>query len=109
MIKDLGEEISSLKSEHKQLKSDVENQEQYARRNCLLVCGIPKEQGESTDGIVLSTINENLEEGLIEVDIERTQRVGKPRQNKKTPRSIIIKFVWYNCRRRIFLKQKKPL
>ena len=104
LIKDLGEEISSLKSEHKQLKSDVENQEQYTRRNRLLVCGIPKGQGESTDGIVLSAINENLKEGLTEVDIERTQRVGKPRQNKKTPKSIIIKFGWYNCRRRIFLK-----
>ena len=51
LIKDLREEISSLRNEHDQLKSDVENQEQYFRRNCLLVHGIPEEQGESVDSI----------------------------------------------------------
>ena len=106
MIKDLREEVSSLKNEHEQLKSDVENQKQYSRRNCLLVHGIPEEQGESVDSIVLNAINEHLEEELTEDDIEHTHRVGKPKQNKKTPRPIIIKFVRYNCRRRIFFNKK---
>ena len=85
---------------------DGENQEQYSRRNCLLVHGVPEEQGESTDSIVLNAINEHLEEELTEVDSERTHRVRKPKQNKKTPRPIIIKFVPCNCRRRIFLNEK---
>ena len=67
----------------------------------------PEEQGESTDSIVLNVANENLEEGLTEVDIERVYRVEKPYQNKKKPRSIIIKFVRDNCRRRIFFKEKE--
>ena len=46
LIKDLREEVSSLKNEHEQLKSDVENQEQYSRRNCPLVHGIPKNKGK---------------------------------------------------------------
>ena len=75
MIKDLREQLSSLKNEHELLKSVVENQEQYTRRNCLLVHGIPEEQRESTDSIVLNAINEHLEEGLTEVDIERTHRI----------------------------------
>ena len=48
--------ISGLKNEHEQLKSDSENQEYYIRRNFLLVHGIPKEQGESTNDIVLNAI-----------------------------------------------------
>ena len=44
LIKDLREEVSTLKNEHGQLKSDVENQEQYTRRYCLLDLSIPKEQ-----------------------------------------------------------------
>ena len=67
------------------------------------------EQGESTDSIVLNAINEHLEEELTKDDIECTHRVGKPKQNKKTPRPIIIKFVRYNCRRRILYKLKKTL
>ena len=46
LIKDLREEVSSLKNEHEQLKSDVENQEQYSRRNCPLVHSIPKNKGK---------------------------------------------------------------
>ena len=106
LIKDLREEVSSLKNEHEQLKSDVENQEQYSRRNCPLVHCIPEEQGEGTDSIVLNAINEHLEEELTEDNNVRTHRVGKPKQNKKAPRPIIIKFVRYNCRRRIFLNRK---
>ena len=33
-------------------------------------------------------------------------RVWKPKQNKKTPRPIIIKFVRYSCRRIFFLNKK---
>ena len=47
-----------------------------------------------------------MEEELTEDDIERTHRIGKPKQNKKTPRPIIIKFARCNCRRRIFLNKK---
>ena len=108
LINYLREEVSSLKKEHGQLKSDVENQEQYTRRNCFLVHGIPEEQGQSTDSIVLNAINEHLEEGLTEVDIEHTHRAGKSKQIKKKPRPIIIKFVRYNYRCRILLNKKSP-
>ena len=83
LIKDLREEIYFLKSEHKQLKYNAKNQEQYIKRKCLLVHGIPKKQYESKDSIVLNAINEHLEKGLTEFDIEHTHRVGKPRQNKR--------------------------
>ena len=106
MIKDLGELISSLKNEHEQLKSDVDNQDPHTRRNCLLVHGIPKEQGESTASIVVNAVNEYFEEELTKADIELTHRVGKPKQNKNKPRPIIIKFVRCHCRRRIFLSKK---
>ena len=69
LIKDLREEVPSLKSDNKQLKSDVENQEQYSS---LLVHGIPEEHGESTDSTVLNTINEHLKKRLTEVDIKST-------------------------------------
>ena len=72
----LRKEISSLKNEKEHLKSDVENQEQYIRRNCLLVHGIPEEQGETTDSIVLSDIDEHLEEGLTEIDIDNLKTLG---------------------------------
>ena len=82
LMKGLREEVPSLKNEHEQLKSNVGNQEQYSRRNCHLVHGIPEGQGKSTDCIVLKAINEHLEEELTKDDIEHTHRVGKPKQKK---------------------------
>ena len=94
-----------------QLKFDFENQEQYTDNNTLggtvsLFMVIPKEQEESTDSIVLNAFNKHLEEGLTEVDIYHTHRTGKSKQNKHKPRPIIIEFVRYNSRRRIFLNKK---
>ena len=46
LIKDLRGEVSSLKNEHEQSKSDIENQEQYTRRNCLQFMVFPKNKGK---------------------------------------------------------------
>ena len=59
--------------------SQVDKQEQYSRRNCLLLDGIPENENEKTDDLCLATINEHLELAISEVDIERTPRIGKPR------------------------------
>ena len=48
----------------------------------------PKNKREGTGSIVLNAINEHLEEQLT----EDAHRIGKPKQNKKTPRPTIIKF-----------------
>ena len=48
-----------------------------------------------------------MEEQLTEINIERTHRARKPKQSKKKPRPIIIKFVRYNCRQ--ILKLEKSL
>ena len=48
-----------------------------------------------------------MEEELIKVDIERINRVGKPKQNKKKYRPIVIKFEPYKCRQMDFLIKKE--
>ena len=80
MIKDLREEVPSLKNEHEQLKPDFENQEQYSRRNCLLVHSIPEEQGKSNDSIVLNAINKHLEKEVTEDDIEILEILNKSKK-----------------------------
>ena len=46
LIEELRKEISSFKSEHEQLKSDVGNQEQYTRRNFSSFLVFPKNKGK---------------------------------------------------------------
>ena len=52
------------------LKHLVDRQEQYLRRNCLLVHGIAETNDENIRDLVLKTINEKL-------DVEIKELVGK--------------------------------
>ena len=48
-----------------------------------------------------------MEEGLTEIDIERTHKIKKAKQSKKQPTPIFIKFVRYNWRKRMFSIKEK--
>ena len=69
--------------------------------------GIPENKNEKTDDLCLATINELLELAATEADIERTHRIGKPKDVCQKSRPIIVKFVRYNDRKNVFNKKKK--
>ena len=93
-------------SELKNLENQLYRQEQYSRRNCILIHGITKTQDENTD-ISLRTINEHLELELTEKELDHTHRIGNPKSGNKRPRPIIAKFARYNTRRKVFENKKK--
>ena len=66
-----------------------ENDEQYSRRSCLLLHGVPEAQG-GTDNAVLSVANEKLGLNLTRDYIDCSQRLSYGTSNGK-PRRIIVK------------------
>ena len=42
----------------------MDRQEQYSRRNCLLIHGIKEERNENTDDIVVKFIQDDLQEEI---------------------------------------------
>ena len=86
----------------------VDRQEQYSRRNCLLVHGMAEEIVEDTDEKIINTLQQSMDETIKPEDIDRSHRLGKPKSSKNAkPRPIIIKFVRYNTRNRIHRNKKK--
>ena len=59
-IKELEETIDILTEKNKSLTSDVDELEQYSRRNCLLLHGVQENENENTDDIVLRLCQRNL-------------------------------------------------
>ena len=53
----------------------MDKQEQYSRRNCILIHGLKKEKNESTDDRVLELFREELNEDILLVDLDRTHRI----------------------------------
>ena len=88
------------------LSGQVGKQEQYSRRNCLLLHGIPDNKNEKTEDLYLATINEHLELSITEADFECTHRMGKSRDAGQKSRLIIVKFVRHNDRKNVFNRKK---
>ena len=88
------------------LESLVDWQEQYSRHNCLFVHGITKTNDESTDNLVLKTMNEKLDVDIRENEIDRSHRIGRKKDGQR-PRPIIVKLTRYNTRRKVFVSKRK--
>ena len=84
------------------LERIVDRQEQYSRRNCLLLHGIAEGERENTDELVSETLNEKMYIDLTPSDLDGTHRIGQKKASSKKPRAVITKFVRYNTRNFFF-------
>ena len=55
----------------------VDRQEQYSRRNSLLLHGIAETNDENPDDPVFRKINEKLDVHIAKSEIDRSQRIGR--------------------------------
>ena len=116
-IQKLESRVGDLKSANEKLRLDSDAQEQYSRRNCLLLHGIPETELDS-DAAVMSVCSEKLGVQLTKASIDRSHRLGyrpntshdnRPRSStgRDKPRPIIIKLTSYDTRRTIFAAKRK--
>ena len=99
--------MTSLKEKFFQVGKTLDPQEQYSRRNCLLVHGMEENNNEDTDQEIINIVKNDLGEEITIHDIDRTHRLGKRKLDNNVPRPIIVKFTRYNVRNRIFKTKKK--
>ena len=85
----------------------MDKNQQYSRRNCLLIHGVKENNGENTDTVVMNVIKEHLDVDLNEISIDRSHRIGKPRDDEGRPRPIILKLVRHNDKMKVFRVKKK--
>lgn len=107
IIENLQNNNVQMEKKIEDLERKVDRQEQYSRRNCILIHGIPESPNEDTDTKVIDTIKEHLDISITEEDIDRSHRLGKRSTNQQKSRPIIVKLVRYNTRRKIFYNKKK--
>ena len=81
----------------------VDRQEQYTRRNCLLVQEIVEKTVEDTDEKIINALQQSMDERIKPEHIDRFHRLSKSKPSKNAkPCPIIVKFVRYNIRNRIY-------
>ena len=82
IIKDLKEEVTYLKGKVDDITAETDRQEQYSRRNCLLIHGIPEIKNEDTDVLAKEVIDTKMDIKIRENDTDRTHRIGKPKKKR---------------------------
>ena len=89
--------IHDLESKLSEKQDDLE---QYGRRMCLRVFGIPEERNEDTDRIAID-VEKRINVDLSIQDIDRSHRIGKINAGP-----VIIKFISYRKLSEVFRSKK---
>lgn len=104
----LKQEMARLSNSITQIKMEVDEQEQYTRRECLELKGIPVTAEENTDEIV-SKIGSLIDVEINEEDISVSHRLqSKARNNREsTQQTLIVKFVSRRTRDALYRARSK--
>ena len=103
-VEDLQKDNTSLTERVETLEKKVDAAEQYSRRNCLRLSGVPENPSENTDVYIIDMARAIDAEVTLD-EIERSHRVGPVRPGRC--RDIIVKFTSYRVRRKIFGERVK--
>ena len=114
-LKRSNKKIKELKSENEQLKQavnmniqEIDNLEQYSRRENIRIHCVPEPQGKKDDGEeVVVELAEKLGVNIESYDIQRAHRLGRKRSPLAKPRPIIARFVKYKHRNDILFSKSK--
>ena len=87
-----------------ELENKIDRQEQYSKRNCILIHGIAENKEENTDQQAIDFIIDNL---YIKIDEINIDRIGRYDKAKKKARTIIVKFPRYSVRVTVFHEKQK--
>lgn len=97
-------EIETLKGELEQAREHINDLEQYSRRECLNISGIPEGAGENTDRMVVE-LGKAAGVDIWPADIATSHRVGRPATSKT--RKIIVKFSSLGKRQQFYQARRK--
>ncbi|KAK3911110.1 Protein unc-13-like protein C [Frankliniella fusca] len=99
------ERLAELQEENTLLRDKTDDLEQRNRLENLRIFGVTEVDNEETDLLVLDVAKKLGLYSIERSDISRSHRVGKKHDGK--PRAIIVKFVSFATRQKMFLAKKK--
>ena len=93
-----------LENKNGEIEQQIHRQEQYSKRNCLLIHGIKERRHKAIDEVVIQTIKSETDIDIDVKDIDQTHQIGAKTENKR--RLITVKLARYSERRKVFSSNK---
>ena len=82
-------EVSYLSEKLGKMEESIDAQQQYSRRNCLLLHGIEETKGEDTDDLILEVLNDDMGLNILKTALDRSRRIGNPKTKKSHDQSSL--------------------
>ena len=101
--------VEILEEEKESLGKEIDDLEQYSRRNCLVLHDVVETNAECTADIIIKTSAEELGIDVKQEDLDRRHRLGRVKRNENKPRPIIVNFARYAVRNKVFSNKQKKL
>jgi hypothetical protein len=105
------EALDELHEQNANLRSELDDLQQYSRRNSIRIAGIPEPDHETPEDVqnsIKSLLNDDMAAAIEDRDICRMHRVGVGKYaGNGQPRQIILKFTSYSARRRVMKRRKE--
>lgn len=100
------QENTALSKRVSVLEKQIEQGEQYSRRNNLRISGLMEdtEAPENTDDIIMK-MAADIGSDIQLADVDRSHRVGDPKKVRARPREIIVKFATYRSRQNFYKRR----
>lgn len=96
-----------LKEQNEELLNSLDDLQQYTRRNSLRIFGLKEDNNENVDQAVINICKDKLGVAISADNIDRCHRLGAFRPDAIKPRAIIVKFISYGYRAKVFQEKKK--
>ena len=80
--------------------------EQCSIHNSILIRGLPEEKGEDKEYLIIETAKKKMDLDIPSAHIDRIHRIGAPPKQSGKVRPVIVKFVLYNNRRKIYINKR---
>ena len=114
-LKKSDQKIKELKTENEKLKQalnintlEIDNLQQYSRRENIRIHRIPQSKGKKDDGEeVVIELAEKLGINMESYDIQRAHHMGRKRSPRAKPHPIIARFVKYKHRTDVLFSKSK--
>jgi ribA/ribD-fused uncharacterized protein len=107
-VDQLSLERAYLKKEISDVTERLLKQDAYTRRDNLNFDGFEEEDNENCEKVIRQFIRETMEVDDTDMKIVRCHRQGrKSRYRGARPRTIIIRFLWFQDRQRVWAAKKK--
>ena len=101
--------MAVLEESNARLTAEIDTLEQYSRRNCLVMHGVPNDV--NAEHAVLDLCNNKLGIAIGPECIDRAHRLGTPdstvRKDGARPQPIIVKFTSYRARQDVFMAKRR--